>query len=226
MLPAGELFSDGKLVPLQLSTVKPSSTSETTFPEMRSPETAKAGRITNISGMEPYLFSPKASRCLSRWKEFLTCGLYKVEDGEKKRKAVEKFLKKDIADPLKSGLDYNAYGRLDEEETLARMECWVGRWTCCSYIQGRNVKFEIEVEFLKLVSSGDYNAALKVACSHLGPLAANDPALLKPLKETLLALLRPNEDALGNALPLHALAVSLQVLSTCYYHILAIISFL
>ncbi|KAF7823793.1 LINE-1 retrotransposable element ORF2 protein isoform A [Senna tora] len=239
MLPAGELFSDGKLVPLQLSTVKPSSTSETTFPEMRSPETVKAGRISDIFGMEPYLFSPKASRCLSRWKEFLTCGLYKVEDGEKKRKAVEKFLKKDIADPLKSGLDYNAYGRLDEEETLARMECWVGRWTSCSYIQGRNVKFEIEeqqrrgrkkagqmAEFLKLVSSGDYNAALKVACSHLGPLAANDPALLKPLKETLLALLRPNEDALGNALPLHALAVSLQVLSTCYYHILAIISFL
>ncbi|PNY07085.1 hypothetical protein L195_g003568 [Trifolium pratense] len=69
-----------------------------------------------------------------------------------------------------------------------------------------------QVEFLKLVSSGDYNAALKVACSHLGPLAASDPALLKPLKETLLALLRPNQDALGNALPLHALAASLQVL--------------
>ncbi|CAJ2635421.1 unnamed protein product [Trifolium pratense] len=68
-----------------------------------------------------------------------------------------------------------------------------------------------QVEFLKLVSSGDYNAALKVACSHLGPLAASDPALLKPLKETLLALLRPNQDALGNALPLHALAASLQV---------------
>ncbi|QCD81644.1 uncharacterized protein LOC114177911 [Vigna unguiculata] len=68
-----------------------------------------------------------------------------------------------------------------------------------------------QVEFLKLVSSGDYNAALKVACTHLGPLASSDPALLKPLKETLLALLRPNEDALGNALPLHALAASLQV---------------
>lgn len=68
-----------------------------------------------------------------------------------------------------------------------------------------------QVEFLKLVSSGDYNAALKVACSHLGPLASSDPALLKPLKETLVALLRPNEDALGNALPLHALAASLQV---------------
>ncbi|MED6192971.1 hypothetical protein PIB30_014754 [Stylosanthes scabra] len=68
-----------------------------------------------------------------------------------------------------------------------------------------------QVEFLKLVSSGDYNAALKVACSHLGPLAASDPTLLKPLKETLLALLQPSEDALGSALPLNALAASLQV---------------
>lgn len=74
-----------------------------------------------------------------------------------------------------------------------------------------------------MVSSGDYNAALKVACTHLGPLAASDPALLKPLKETLLALLRPNEDALGNALPLHALAASLQVLyifANLIYHLL------
>lgn len=68
-----------------------------------------------------------------------------------------------------------------------------------------------------MVNSGDYNAALSVACSHLGPLAANDPALLKPLKETLLALLRPQEDALGNALPLHALAASLQVLFLLEY---------
>ncbi|XP_058228430.1 uncharacterized protein LOC131336567 [Rhododendron vialii] len=68
-----------------------------------------------------------------------------------------------------------------------------------------------QVEFLKLVSSGDHSSALKVACSHLGPLAASDPALLKPLKETLLALLRPNEDAVGGGLPLNALATSLQV---------------
>ncbi|KAG5535652.1 hypothetical protein RHGRI_023419 [Rhododendron griersonianum] len=68
-----------------------------------------------------------------------------------------------------------------------------------------------QVEFLKLVSSGDHSSALRVACSHLGPLAASDPALLKPLKETLLALLRPNEDAVGGGLPLNALATSLQV---------------
>lgn len=68
-----------------------------------------------------------------------------------------------------------------------------------------------QVEFLKLVSSGDHSSALRVACSHLGPLAASDPALLKPLKETLVALLRPNEDAVGGGLPLNALATSLQV---------------
>ncbi|XP_028760486.1 uncharacterized protein LOC114719193 isoform X2 [Neltuma alba] len=80
------------------------------------------------------------------------------------------------------------------------------------FVQNSVLLFQLkQVEFLKLVSSGDYNAALRVACSHLGPLAANDPALLKPLKETLLALLHTNEDALGNVLPLHALAASLQV---------------
>ncbi|KAK9948882.1 hypothetical protein M0R45_004438 [Rubus argutus] len=68
-----------------------------------------------------------------------------------------------------------------------------------------------QVEFLKLVSSGDCSSALRVACSHLGPLAASDPALLKSLKETLLALLQPDEDALRKGFPLHALATSLQV---------------
>ncbi|XVF61139.1 hypothetical protein PTKIN_Ptkin08bG0105500 [Pterospermum kingtungense] len=68
-----------------------------------------------------------------------------------------------------------------------------------------------QVEFLKLVGLGDHSGALRVACSHLGPLAASDPNLLKPLKETLLSLLRPNEDALPTGLPVHALATSLQV---------------
>ncbi|XVF15577.1 hypothetical protein REPUB_Repub09cG0166300 [Reevesia pubescens] len=68
-----------------------------------------------------------------------------------------------------------------------------------------------QVEFLKLVGLGDHSGALRVACSHLGPLAASDPNLLKPLKETLLSLLRPNEDALVTGLPLQALATSLQV---------------
>lgn len=70
---------------------------------------------------------------------------------------------------------------------------------------------DFQVEFLKLVSSGHHSAALIVASSHLGPLAASDASLLKPLKETLLALLQPREDVLTTALPLHALATSLQV---------------
>lgn len=80
------------------------------------------------------------------------------------------------------------------------------------FVQNPVLLFQLkQVEFLKLVSLGDHSSALRVACSHLGPLAANDPSLLKALKETLLALLRPNEDALGKGLPLHALATSLQV---------------
>ncbi|KAK6924074.1 CTLH/CRA C-terminal to LisH motif domain [Dillenia turbinata] len=80
------------------------------------------------------------------------------------------------------------------------------------FVQNPILLFQLkQVEFLKLVSSGDYSSALRVACSHLGPLAASDPAFLKPLKETLLALLRPNEEAFGKSLPLQALATSMQV---------------
>ncbi|XP_042507490.1 uncharacterized protein LOC122083684 [Macadamia integrifolia] len=68
-----------------------------------------------------------------------------------------------------------------------------------------------QVEFLKLVKSGEHSNALKVASSYLGPLAANDRTLLKPLKETLLALLKPNEDALAKDVPLSVLTTSLQV---------------
>ncbi|KAM6598531.1 hypothetical protein CsatA_018140 [Cannabis sativa] len=80
------------------------------------------------------------------------------------------------------------------------------------FVQNPTLLFQLkQVEFLKLVSSGDYSSALRVACSHLGPLASSDPTLLKPLKETLLALLQPNEDAIRKGLPLHALSSSLQV---------------
>ncbi|KAI4326114.1 hypothetical protein MLD38_031458 [Melastoma candidum] len=68
-----------------------------------------------------------------------------------------------------------------------------------------------QVEFLNLVSSGDNANALRIACSHLGPLAAKDPELLKPLKETLMALLRPEEGSLGKCFSLDNLATSLQV---------------
>ncbi|XP_073123071.1 uncharacterized protein [Henckelia pumila] len=68
-----------------------------------------------------------------------------------------------------------------------------------------------QVEFLKLVRDGEHHSALKVASSHLGPLAAKDLSLLKPLKETLLTLLKLNEEATVENLHLDALATSLQV---------------
>ncbi|CAL5405156.1 unnamed protein product [Camellia sinensis] len=75
MLPADELFSDGKLVPLQLSVIRPAEAS-TVSAEMRSQDTPKARRRAEVSGTDPYLFSPKAPRCSSRWKELL--GLKKL----------------------------------------------------------------------------------------------------------------------------------------------------
>lgn len=72
MLPADELFSNGKLVPLQLSMFRSAAISS----ETSSPDTPKALRNSEISGMDPYLFSPKAPRCSSRWKELL--GLKKL----------------------------------------------------------------------------------------------------------------------------------------------------
>ncbi|KAI3965578.1 hypothetical protein MKX01_010535 [Papaver californicum] len=77
MLDADELFSDGKLVPRQLNTVRPviestvSSEDEIEGVINSVPETAKAFRRIDISDAELYLFSPKAPRCSSRWKELL-----------------------------------------------------------------------------------------------------------------------------------------------------------
>ncbi|KAL5231136.1 hypothetical protein ABZP36_029912 [Zizania latifolia] len=68
-----------------------------------------------------------------------------------------------------------------------------------------------QVEFLKLVASGDHGAALKVASTHLGPLAGSNQAFLKPLKETLVTLIQPNEDVLTKAISLPVLASSLQI---------------
>lgn len=64
--------------------------------------------------------------------------------------------------------------------------------------------------------------ALKVASTHLGPLAASNQALLKPLKETLLALLNPNEAELTKGFSLSALATSLQVIFLSYSSVLSI----
>ncbi|XP_050370292.1 uncharacterized protein LOC126788361 [Argentina anserina] len=77
MLPADELFSGGKLMPLHISSVKPPVSNEvSSISEIRSPETAKFRRRQEISVTDPYSFSPKAPRCSSRWRELL--GLKKL----------------------------------------------------------------------------------------------------------------------------------------------------
>lgn len=75
MLPADELFSDGKLMPLQLKPAVFPVASE----EVRSPEIPKSCRRSDGDlsfANDPYLFSPKAPRCSSRWRELL--GLKKL----------------------------------------------------------------------------------------------------------------------------------------------------
>ncbi|PRQ30653.1 hypothetical protein RchiOBHm_Chr5g0026971 [Rosa chinensis] len=75
MLTADELFSGGKLMPLHIFSVKP-PVNEPSSSEIRSPETTKYRRRQEISVSDPYVFSPKAPRCSSRWRELL--GLKKL----------------------------------------------------------------------------------------------------------------------------------------------------
>ncbi|KAK4787218.1 hypothetical protein SAY86_011051 [Trapa natans] len=75
MLPADELFSDGKIVPLQVSMPEPASRA-TISPEIRSPDLTARRRRSDVSDMDIYLTSPKAPRCSSRWREIL--GLKKL----------------------------------------------------------------------------------------------------------------------------------------------------
>nr|GLL38260.1 uncharacterized protein LOC109178225 [Ipomoea trifida]GME07085.1 uncharacterized serine-rich protein C215.13-like [Ipomoea batatas]GME16727.1 uncharacterized serine-rich protein C215.13-like [Ipomoea batatas] len=90
MLPADELFSDGKLVPLQLSMIRPVATSAAmpTSMEVRSPDTPKLRIRNEICGTDPYLFSPKAPRCSSRWKELL--GLKKLYQNSNAKQDTQK----------------------------------------------------------------------------------------------------------------------------------------
>ncbi|XP_019196524.1 PREDICTED: uncharacterized protein LOC109190495 [Ipomoea nil] len=77
MLPADELFSDGMLLPLQLPTIRlPATLAEAAGLEATLPDTPKIKTRNEISGSEPWLFSTKAPRCSSRWKELL--GLKKL----------------------------------------------------------------------------------------------------------------------------------------------------
>ncbi|GMJ05406.1 hypothetical protein like AT1G56020 [Hibiscus trionum] len=72
MLPADELFSDGKLMPLHLSAVKQQE-QERRQPHPHPPLNAirSRGMEMEVSGSDHYLFSPKAPRCSSRWRELL-----------------------------------------------------------------------------------------------------------------------------------------------------------
>ncbi|CAI9772812.1 unnamed protein product [Fraxinus pennsylvanica] len=71
MLPADELFSDGKLVPLHLSTIRHSMRAAPFSSEVKLTDSTKLRRTNENSVTDPYLFSPKAPRCSSRWKELL-----------------------------------------------------------------------------------------------------------------------------------------------------------
>lgn len=66
MLPADQLFSDGKLVPLHLKPTSSSSAAAAIF--------TTAAATTSVADCS--LFSPKAPRCSSRWKDLL--GLKKL----------------------------------------------------------------------------------------------------------------------------------------------------
>ncbi|XP_024960393.1 uncharacterized protein LOC112501001 isoform X1 [Cynara cardunculus var. scolymus] len=79
MLPADELFSDGKLVPLQLSLIRHQVATSTTsiLSRVSSPDTPGSHRTTDdvdVFAADPYLLSPRAPRCSSRWKELLGFG--------------------------------------------------------------------------------------------------------------------------------------------------------
>ncbi|KAL2530399.1 hypothetical protein Fot_23000 [Forsythia ovata] len=71
LLPVDELFSDGKLMPLQRSSIQKSMRSVTTTSAVRSPATSKLLMRNEISLTDPYLFSSKAPRCSSHWKQLL-----------------------------------------------------------------------------------------------------------------------------------------------------------
>ncbi|RCV05351.1 hypothetical protein SEVIR_1G075200v4 [Setaria viridis] len=88
MLPADELFADGKLLPL-----RPQATAGKAEPERRdtslvaeilpsTPERVKAVHPAAAeAALDPYVFSPKAPTCSSRWRELLR--LRKVQTPQK-----------------------------------------------------------------------------------------------------------------------------------------------
>ncbi|KAL1204836.1 hypothetical protein V5N11_017439 [Cardamine amara subsp. amara] len=74
MLSADELFSDGKLVPLKFSGASYTSEEKpiTSSVVNTAVKLKPCRRIEmEISGVDPYLFSPRAPRCTVRWRELL-----------------------------------------------------------------------------------------------------------------------------------------------------------
>ncbi|KAI5054338.1 hypothetical protein GOP47_0030769, partial [Adiantum capillus-veneris] len=67
-----------------------------------------------------------------------------------------------------------------------------------------------QVEFLKLVESGNYAEALSIARCDMGPIAAKHSDLLKSLKETVLALARPQGEQLIKPVSPFILGATLQ----------------
>lgn len=70
MLPADELFSEGKLVPLQLAAPKSAEAEPLSAGEVGLPDPCPKAEIT-VGGTDPYAFSPRAPRCAARWRELL-----------------------------------------------------------------------------------------------------------------------------------------------------------
>ncbi|EPS57681.1 hypothetical protein M569_17136, partial [Genlisea aurea] len=70
ILPADELFADGKLVPLHNSLIR-QSTAAVSVADLTPEETMKSPRRSEMSGSDPYFISPKAPKCSSRWKDLL-----------------------------------------------------------------------------------------------------------------------------------------------------------
>ncbi|CAN6277648.1 unnamed protein product [Urochloa humidicola] len=90
MLPADELFADGKLLPLRPPQAAPWKAAATAVAELElvaeippsTPERVKAVHPAAAeAALDPYVFSPKAPTCSSRWRELLR--LRKVQTPQK-----------------------------------------------------------------------------------------------------------------------------------------------
>ncbi|XP_062227712.1 uncharacterized protein LOC133925994 [Phragmites australis] len=79
MLPADELFADGKLLPLRKAeplpdpeaAAPPPAQSETMLAPTEPIKPLRASAVAAADGADPYVFSPKAPSCSSRWRELL-----------------------------------------------------------------------------------------------------------------------------------------------------------